>query len=140
MNTSVGSVKLVFIAANAWNSAQESWLKSALASPTTYTFIVRHEPSYDNTAPGVTPSETIINGSAYTMELLGHSHEYKKIDDQHVISGNGGAPLSNTTSLSYGFLFIQILGDGNVAVNEIDAATGMPVDSYRVTPQGKAVP
>src|SRR5262249_4873058 len=48
--------KLVFVAANAWDSAQETWLRSAMARPTTYTFVVRHEPAATSGAPpGVAP-------------------------------------------------------------------------------------
>ena len=34
------TAKLVFIAANAWDSTQSAWLTTTLAQPTTYTFVV----------------------------------------------------------------------------------------------------
>ena len=45
--------KFVFIAGNAWDSAQSSWLSTTLAVKTTYTFVIRHEATEANTAPGV---------------------------------------------------------------------------------------
>ena len=54
------TAKLVFVAANAWNAAQASWLEATLGEPTTYTFVVRHEGNNANTAPGVDPSNAII--------------------------------------------------------------------------------
>ena len=44
------TAKFVITAANAWDTAQQTWLQSTLAQKTTYTFIVRHEPS-DATPP-----------------------------------------------------------------------------------------
>ncbi|MFO0572054.1 MAG: hypothetical protein U0263_40905 [Polyangiaceae bacterium] len=38
------TAKFVFVAPNAWTDAQGTWLEAELAKPTTYTFIVRHEP------------------------------------------------------------------------------------------------
>ena len=35
--------KFVFIAANAWDSTQSSWLSGVMAQTTTYTFVIRHE-------------------------------------------------------------------------------------------------
>ena len=42
-----GTAKFIHIAANAWDSAgkQSAWVQSSLAVPTTYTFVVRHEPT-----------------------------------------------------------------------------------------------
>jgi hypothetical protein len=48
------TAKLVVIAANAWDSAQSAWLDQVLSHPTTYTFVVRHEPAAATTAPGAT--------------------------------------------------------------------------------------
>ncbi len=137
-DTTLGKVKFLFVAANAWSTAQDSWLKTQLADLTPYTFVVRHEPSDDPTAPGVTPSDALLNAAPFTLELLGHSHEYRKLDSQHVISGNGGAPLSGHGS--FGFLMIDLRADGTVSVSEIDASTGMPKDNYRITAVGRAAP
>ncbi|MGH7329958.1 MAG: hypothetical protein ACREJX_16555, partial [Polyangiaceae bacterium] len=68
--------KFVFIAANAWDNTQSTWLDTTLSQATTYTFIIRHEPTQANTAPGVTPSDAILGRYPYTMKIVGHSHTY----------------------------------------------------------------
>ena len=135
--TPLGSAKFLFVAANSWDSAgtQQAWLQAQLAQPTMYTFVMRHESITDNTAPGVTPSENLVSKATYTLELLGHTHEYQRVDTQHVISGNGGAPL--TGSGSYGLLIIEQLANGNITVTEIDQATGNATDTWTVTPTGQ---
>src|SRR5262249_50285225 len=95
------SAKFVFIAANAWTSAQSTWLTSVMAQPTTYPFVIRHESSSATTAPGVTPSGTIIAKYPYTMLIVGHSHTYKRMSTREVIVGNGGAPLTSGSSYGY---------------------------------------
>ncbi len=139
VSTPSGSAKLLFVAPNGWSEAQNSWLTAQLADVTTYTFVVRHEPSDDATAPGVTPSDALINSAPLTIELLGHSHEYRRIDAQHVISGNGGAPLSSYSGIGYGFLLIAQQSDGTLVLSEIDQASGSTVDSFHITPDGKLV-
>jgi hypothetical protein len=136
-DTPNGKAKLVFIAANAWSTAQQTWLQVQLADPTAYTFVVRHEPSTSPGVPtGVTASESIVTSHPYTLELLGHTHEYRREDTQHVISGNAGAPLS---SGNYGLLIIEQGSDGNITVSEIDEATGQATDTWKVTPTGQKI-
>src|SRR5262249_4290142 len=55
------TAKFIFIAANAWSSAQQKWLQNTLNVNTTYTFTIRHEPANDARAPGVTPSENLMS-------------------------------------------------------------------------------
>src|SRR5207248_158903 len=105
------TAKIVVIAANAWDSAQSSWLDAALADPTTYTFVVRHESAYASTAPGVTPSEAIINRHPFTLKIVGHTHTYAHYaSSKEVICGNGGAPL--TSGRNYGFAIVERLASG----------------------------
>lgn len=78
MDTPMGKAKFLFVAANAWSSTQDAWLKSQLAESTTYTFVIRHEPTIDSTAPGVSPSESLIGNGHLTLELNGHTHEYRR--------------------------------------------------------------
>ncbi len=137
VNTPMGNAKLLFIAANAWDSTQETWLQTQLADATTYTFVMRHEPVSDSQAPGVTPSETAIKAAPFTLELLGHTHEYNHVDTQHVISGNAGAPLSGGGS--YGLLIIEQLTSGDINVTEIDEATGNATDTWTVSPTGQKI-
>ncbi len=134
------TAKFVFIAANAWDSAQSSWLSQTLAQKTTYTFVVRHEAYYANTAPGVPPSETIIAKYPLTLEINGHTHKYDHYPSQHcIIVGNGGAPL---TSTSYGFALVTQRNDGAIQVDMINSQTLKSDTSYRfaVHPDGSPAP
>jgi predicted phosphodiesterase len=133
------TAKFVFIAGNAWDSGQSSWLDSTLAQATTYTFIMRHEPASANTAPGVSPSEAIMAKHPYTLAIVGHTHEYTKSGAKEVIIGNGGAPLS---SGNYGFGLVQQLASGVIQVDMIDYSTLQPDTKFefRVNPDGSAAP
>ena len=132
-----GNAKFVFIAANAWDSTQQSWLTTQLAEPTTYTFVIRHESTTSSGVPsGVPASESIVAAHPFTVELLGHTHEYRHEDTQHVISGNAGAPLQNTSD-HYGLLMVEQLADGNISVTEVDESTGNASDTWKVSPTGQ---
>jgi hypothetical protein len=131
VDTGAGTAKLVFVAANAWSQAQADWLEQQLSDPTAYTFVVRHEAASVTTTPGVTPSEAIIQKHPLTMELLGHWHRYQRLDTRHVVSGNGGAPLSTG---HYGFVLIDLLENGNLSVSEIDSASGAAGDTFLICP------
>ncbi len=39
------TAKFVVTAANSWDTAQQTWLTTTMAQPTTYTFVIRHEAS-----------------------------------------------------------------------------------------------
>ena len=135
VDTPLGKAKLVFIAANAWDSTQQSWLETQLADATTYTFVMRHESTTSSGVPtGVTASESVVKAHPFTIEFLGHTHEYRHEDTQHVISGNAGAPLSTG---SYGLLVVTQQANGNITVNEIDEATGNVDDTWTVSPTGQ---
>jgi hypothetical protein len=132
IDTPMGKAKFLFVAANAWSSTQDAWLKGQLAESTAYTFVIRHEPITDSTAPGVSPSESLIGNGHLTLELNGHTHEYRHVDSRHVISGNGGAPLSS--SGNYGLLLIEQQASGDFTVNEIDEGSGNITDTWTVSP------
>jgi hypothetical protein len=119
--------KFVFIAANAWDSTQSSWLTSTLAEPTTYTFVMRHEATEADTAPGVTPSDSIISQYPYTLEINGHTHDYSKSGNKIVV-GNGGAPL--TGGGDYGYVIVQQRSDGAMIVDEYDYMTNTADSSF----------
>jgi hypothetical protein len=97
---------------------------------------MRHE-SVDSTgAPtGATASEPIVTSHPYTLELLGHTHEYRHVDTQHVISGNAGAPLQSGGN--YGLLLVEQQTNGNITVSEIDESTGNATDTWTVSPTGQ---
>jgi hypothetical protein len=133
------TAKLVFVAANAWDSAQSSWLDSTLAQTTTYTFVIRHEPASANTAPGVSAAEQIMAKHPYTLSIVGHTHTYSKSGAKEVIIGNGGAPLS---SANFGFGLLQQRSDNAIQVDMIDYSTLAPDTSFRfaVNPDGSPAP
>ena len=124
--------KFVFVAANAWDTTQSNWLKTVMAQTTTYTFVIRHEPpDASPSAPGQSPSETIINGYPYTLEIVGHSHTYGHYTTPYpreVLIGNGGAPLTSSTK-DYGFGIFKQRSDGAIVVDMIDYQT-LKADSY----------
>jgi hypothetical protein len=128
--------KFVFIAANAWNSAQSSWLSGVMAQATTYTFVLRHESTGTSGPPGVSPSDTIIDGFPYTLLIVGHTHTYEHPSTKEVLFGNGGAPLTGSGNYGYG-LFSQ-RSDGAITVDAIDYQTGTADSSFHfvVTPTG----
>jgi hypothetical protein len=136
-----GTAKFIHVAANDWDTTsantQGKWLTSSLAVPTTYTFVVRHEPSSAATAAGVTPSETIYqtayNAGNLTLSLTGHTHgvwlpgssvtvkgtTYGVNAEYEVIIGNGGAPLD--AGNYYGFAVLERrASDGAIVVQEYE--------------------
>jgi hypothetical protein len=132
--------KFVFIAGNAWDTAQSSWLSTTLAVKTTYTFVIRHEATEANTAPGVTPSDSIIASYPLTLEINGHTHSYEWSDTNKVIVGNGGAPLSG--SGNYGYGLVQQQSDGDISIDMIDYESGSADSSFHrvLTPTGSEAP
>ena len=135
------TAKFVFVAANAWDATQASWLDSALAKSTTYTFVVRHEPAAATTAPGVTPSQTIMAKHPYTLAIVGHTHEYHHTSgSREVIIGNGGAPLATTGNYGYGIVLQR--SDGSLQVDMYDYQSGAPDTKFRfaVHPDGSHAP
>jgi hypothetical protein len=143
VNASDGSwtAKFVFVAANAWDAAQASWFQGAMAQPTTYTFVVRHEPAGTSGGPpGVSGSESIMAQYPYTLAIVGHTHTYKKSGAKQITVGNGGAPL--TGSGSYGFALISQRPDLSLQVDMIDYTTGLADTSFRfaIKPDGTPAP
>jgi hypothetical protein len=128
------SAKVVFIAANAWTSAQATWLDTILSQPSTYTFIIRHESSQATTAPGVQPSGQIIANHPYTMLIVGHDHTYKHLSQKEVLIGNGGAPL--TTGSAYGYGIVSQRTDGTIQFTIYNYKTHAVIDSFAVNADG----
>ena len=129
------SAKLVFVAANAWSDAQGEWLDAVLSQPTTYTFVVRHEPHEATAAPGVTPSNTIMAKHPVTLSLVGHVHTYRHDPDDHeLLIGTGGAPLS--TPYDYGYAMIARQPDGSLQATAYDYATNAVVDQFSINADG----
>jgi hypothetical protein len=157
-----GTAKLVHVAANAWTSAQQTWLTNTLNVATTYTFVIRHEPFNDTRAPGVTPSEstyqTNYNRGTLTLSITGHTHliqlpggtqpygdPYGATQPYEIILGNAGAPLD--AGSYYGFAVLQRrISDGaivtqayeSIASNGTTKLNNVADTSYRfaVNPSG----
>ncbi|HVO29179.1 MAG TPA: metallophosphoesterase, partial [bacterium] len=134
------SAKFVFVAANAWNAEQATWLDQALADPTTYTFVVRHEPGSASTAPGVTPSANIITNHPITLVIEGHTHTYYHSGTtRELVVGNGGAPI--TSSVNYGYVMAHRRpADGAIVFEEHDYDTGTITDTFAINADGSAAP
>jgi hypothetical protein len=129
------TAKFVSIAANAWTDYQASWLDKVLAEPTTYTFALRHEPHYSNTAPGVDPTTTILAKHPLTMLITGHTHSYSHVPAwREIIVGNGGAPL--TASTNYGYVVIARQPDGALQTTSYNYQTHAIVEQFSVGPDG----
>ncbi len=130
------TAKFVFVAANAWNSAQAAWLEKTLSVATTYTFIVRHEGSSAAQAPGVTPSAAIYAKHPYTLLIAGHTHTYEYFSkEKQVIVGNGGAPLATATN--YGYVIARRRSsDGAMEFNAYDYSTHASLGAFVVKADG----
>jgi hypothetical protein len=158
------TAKVIFIAANAWNTAQSTWLQSTLAVNTTYTFTVRHEPANANTAPGVTPSENMMSSSFsaghLTLSLTGHTHliqlpggtqpygdPYGSTLAYEIISGNGGAPLDAGSAYGYmvatrrssdGAIVVQAYQSADASANPIVPNVADPSFRFAVNANGSS--
>jgi len=137
--TGAWTAKFVFVAANAWTSAQSSWFTSAMSQSTTYTFVVRHEGTTATTAPGVTPSAAIMSQHPYTILIAGHTHTYAHFpSDKEIIVGNGGAPLSG--GVNYGYVIARQKPDGSIGFTAYDYSTNAVIESFAVKADGSAAP
>ena len=118
------TAKFVLIAANAWDSTQSAWLTTTMATPSTYTFVFRHESATSSpVAPGVGPSEAIMAKYPYTLSIVGHTHSFfHGKNAREATIGNGGAPLS---SKNYGFGLFSQRADGAIVGDMIDYQSGL---------------
>jgi hypothetical protein len=140
-----GTAKFIHVAANAWTSAQSSWLTSTLNVPTTYTFVLRHEPSNDTRAPGVTPSEALLashyGAGTLTLSITGHTHliqlpggtlpygdSFGATQAYETILGNAGAPLDAGPYYGYAVL-TRRASDGAIVTQAYEAVSSDGVTS-----------
>jgi hypothetical protein len=128
-STNPWTAKFVFIAANAWDSGQSSWLTTTMAKTTTYTFVIRHESYQDDGAassdlPGDQgASDAIIQKYPYTLLLVGHTHEYSQSTSGskqvELIVGNGGAETSGPA----GYVICSQIVGGNISCQPYSSST-----------------
>jgi hypothetical protein len=156
------TAKYVFVAANAWDTTQETWLQNTLAVDTTYTFVIRHEPSNDTRAPGTSPSESLYASSFsaghLTLSITGHTHlvqlpngtqpygdSFGATKAYEIIVGNGGAPLDAGTTYGYatatrrasdGAIVIQMWESANSSGNPITPNVKDTNFLFAVNPNG----
>ncbi|HZS35468.1 MAG TPA: metallophosphoesterase [Polyangia bacterium] len=122
------TAKIVIVACNAWDSTQKSWLQSELAKSTTYTFVVRHEPTGTSGPPCVSEMDAMMQSATYNLFIVGHSHTFSH-SQKEVVIGNGGAPI--TSSVDYGYATIERQASGFV-VTQYDYLSAMPVSTFTV--------
>ena len=129
------SAKFVFVAANAWDDRQATWLDAVLQQPTTYTFVVRHEPHEATAAPGVAPSVAIVAKHPVTLNLVGHIHTYRHDPASlELLVGNGGAPLS--TAVDFGYTIIGRKPDGSLDISSFNYLTNALIDEFALHADG----
>jgi hypothetical protein len=132
------TANFIFIACNAWDSTQETWLQSVIGKPATYTFVVRHEAVADLSGTPCADSQPIIDANPLTLLLVGHDHEYShSAPDKEIINGLGGAPLSSGTD--YGYTIVTRNSDATLTVTTKDYMTLAPIDSFSIEPNGSGV-
>ncbi len=130
------TAKLVFVACNAWDDAQARWLDGALAEPTTYTFVVRHEPVAALAESPCAASAAIVAAHPLTLLVAGHTHSYyHSAREKEMVVGNGGAPL--TTGTSYGYVVVSRGTSGAIDVTAYDYATHATVDAFAIDAAGE---
>jgi hypothetical protein len=140
IHTTAGDAHFIATAPNAWSTAQQAWLTAALAQPALYTFVIAHEPANENTAPGSTAIESAIAArtGGVTLRLYGHTHEYRHLQDNAIIAGNAGAPLS--FGGFFGFVTIEQRADLNIIVTAYQIGDPpMVQDSFVLSPGGTLV-
>jgi hypothetical protein len=123
------SAKIVVAACNAWDSTQSAWLQSELAKSTTYTFVVRHEPTGTSGPPCVSEMDTMLSQSAYDLFIVGHSHTFAH-SGHEITVGNGGAPITGSTN--YGYATVEQQAAGGFLITQYDYMTAMPVATFTV--------
>jgi hypothetical protein len=123
------TAKLVITACNVWDPGQKAWLTAEFARPTTYTFVVNHEPASATTAPCQNELNALLATAQYNLLIVGHSHTYSHSGKQ-VIVGTGGAPI--TGSVPFGFATVEQLPGTGFKVVQYESSTGAPLSSFVV--------
>jgi hypothetical protein len=129
------TAKFVFVACNAWSTAEATWLDQQLSRATTYTFVVRHEGTSAVSETPCEQSQTIIGSHPLTLLIVGHTHTYAHyVSDKEIIVGNGGAPL--TSGRNYGYVIVSRNASGTVTVTAYDYMTHAVLDTFSIQASG----
>lgn len=131
------TAKFVFVACNAWNTAQGTWLTTELAKPTTYTFVVRHEGTNAVSQTSCSQSQTIIDAHPLTLLIVGHTHTYSHYSStKEVVVGIGGAPLTSGTD--YGYVVVARNADGTLTATVYNYQSHAVIDTFKIKASGAA--
>jgi predicted phosphodiesterase len=131
------TAKFVFVACNAWNSTQASWLTTELGKTTTYTFVVRHEGTNAVSQTSCSQSQTIIDAHPLTLLIVGHTHTYSHYSStKELVVGIGGAPLTSGTD--YGYAMVTRTADGKLTVTVYNYSSHAVIDTFKITATGAA--
>ncbi len=143
--------KFVSIATDVWKGdkdrLQAKWLKTVMAIPTEYTFVLRHQ-YFDShgTTPWIEAEiKAILQRHNITLYFAGHDHKYEHVKNtlvrghyRDVIVGNGGAAFHEGWENPFnGYALVEFLPNGNVEVTakEVFFDRGTTTrDRFEVTP------
>jgi hypothetical protein len=132
------TANFAFIACNAWDATQATWLQGVLAEPATYHFVVRHVDVADLSNSPCAASQPIIDANPLTLLLAGHIHEYQhNPQNKELVNGLGGAPLSSGTQ--HGYTLVTRNSDGTLTVTTKDYMTLAPIDMFNIDASGSGV-
>lgn len=119
------TAKFIYTAPNAWDDGQNAWIAQLLAQPTTYTFLVRHEPTTNSgSAPGVAPTDLLLTTNPFTLKLTGHSHSFSyDTGNREMINGLGGASLDTGYTGTFGYVVCRQRADLAIQCSQYDYDT-----------------
>ncbi|MHB8417424.1 MAG: metallophosphoesterase [Myxococcales bacterium] len=143
------SAKFIYIAPDWWDTSGDTqgiWLKAVLAEPTTYTFLVRHQPTNNSAgAAGIAESDTLLQTYPFTIKLTGHSHSFMYDQtNREIINGVGGAALDTGYNGTFGYVVCRQRADMAIQCTLYDydsnAVSSEPNATLAVEPDGTPTP
>ncbi len=140
VETAQGRATFVVIADNAWDTAQETWLKGVLTDADAharYTIVARHHPEGDTTVTSNPISMGIVRQHKFALLLTGHNHSYRHQttdNGRDLVLGTGGAPLLAAGSDFNGYAMIDQQTNGNLQVTVFNVAGDLQQDQWAVGP------
>jgi len=131
------TAKFVFVACNAWDTTQGTWLTGELAKPTTYTFVVRHEGTNAVNQTQCGASQAIIDANPVTLLIVGHTHTYSHYKStKEIVVGIGGAPLTSGTN--YGYVVVSRNVNGTLTIKVYNYQSHGLIDTFAIQASGAA--
>ena len=131
------TAKFVFVACNAWDSTQATWLTSSWPGDDVHVRRAPRGERSDMSSHRARTSQTIIDANALTLLIVGHTHEYDHESyDKEIIVGIGGAPLTSGTN--YGYVIVVRNTAGTLTVTAYDYKSHAAIDTFRIQANGDA--